>query len=474
MVMVTNAQDYQTITSNRIAYFENQNHHVNCIRIDSVKQTSDSILYSFAVIQPYSDGCFSPYIASWIGKSVTIKNNGLNQFVNKENDTITINTLAGLNDSWTAYRVSGSLFIEASVIKYDTMTFLGICDSVKTIGFQSYDADTNLLDIDVNEMQLIISKNYGFVKMLNFYLFPDYEVNYTGDQLKEYTLVGLSNPQTGIQNLTWFNVYDFQVGDELHILQESDYWYDTYNGYSIVNKAIYKYLERNNYADSITYCYSRKQSISSTTYDSSSFVFFDDTLTSVILPDSLFDLLPGEPVVDDYRVYSYTMSNESVLSKIRLSATESYVLSEDSCWQFILADGCLSDYQYLKGLGGPYYSCSDGFGMGGYAKKLVYYKKGDTTWGNPLTVNGISDTEVQHPITIYPNPANRNINIIVEDNSCCDYTVYFYDIKGRLIKTKHFDTDRSTIDIGDLSKGVYLLKIADQNEVIKMHRLIVE
>ena len=165
-------------------------------------------------------------------------------------------------------------------------------------------------------MNLQISKNYGFIKTFNFYLFPDITVDYPPDQFEELDLAGLSNPKTGVQNLTWFDVNDFRPGDELHILDESSTWFGNVSGYTTTNKAVYKYLDRTDYEDSIVYHYSRRQSIYTLWSDSSSFKFYNDTLKEVIKPDTLFDKLPGAAIVSDFEMYSYYMANGALLSKI--------------------------------------------------------------------------------------------------------------------------------------------------------------
>jgi hypothetical protein len=45
------AQDYQTLKSDRIAFFSNVYGGVNCIRIDSVEFNTDSVFYPFSNIQ---------------------------------------------------------------------------------------------------------------------------------------------------------------------------------------------------------------------------------------------------------------------------------------------------------------------------------------------------------------------------------------------------------------------------------------
>jgi hypothetical protein len=405
---------------------------------------------------------------------VTIKDNGLNEFINKMGDTISIKTNANLGDKWIAFALQDSLTIEATVLSHDTLTFIGVTDSVKTIGFQAYNNSMNQLDLEINDMQLQISKLYGFVKTFNFYLFPYFQVDYPTERFEEYNLIGLSNPKVGINNLTWFEVNDFQVGDELHVLHESSCWYGDGYGSATTNKAIYKYLERTDYSDSIVYRYSRRQSISTTWTDSSDFKYYEDTLTQTIKPDSLFDMLPGEPIVTDFETYNYYMTNESPVSKTNPKSYETFEFSGDTCWQMIIADGCLPDNKYVKGLGGPYYSCTNAFCLGGAERKLVYYKKSGVSWGSPLIVTGISDNTLANNITIYPNPDKNFFNVTFSNCIYQDSYISIYDIQGKLQKTKSLESKNSLINISDLNSGIYIIKIADSDKILKMDRLIIE
>jgi hypothetical protein len=101
-------QNYQTVYSDRIAYFEDETGNVKCIRIDSVAGNIDSVLYPFHNIQQLDYDCFTPYGDSWIGEKIIIDTNGFNYFFNRDHDTIKIKTNALMNESWTAYHIPGS------------------------------------------------------------------------------------------------------------------------------------------------------------------------------------------------------------------------------------------------------------------------------------------------------------------------------------------------------------------------------
>ena len=309
-------QQYSTVYSGKISYFEDSLHNVKCVRIDSVQYETDSILYPYSTIRNRGYNCYTPAGPLWIGEKVIIKADGRNIFFNEENDTVLIKTGAVLNESWVAYHFPASGTVVATVVAWDNMTFLGLTDSVKTIAFQAYGTDMAPVDNLVNGMVLEISKNYGFVKAMDFYSFPDiYDDNYIwGHENKQYDLIGLSDPAVGVQNLTKLAIYDFQEGDELHIMSTSvDYFYDPHQ---LTDKVIYQYLSRADHQDSVIYTCARRQSISYQSPDTSYYRFYDDTLTMIYVADSCFDrVFPEEPIYFDGIANYSLMTNGTFLNK---------------------------------------------------------------------------------------------------------------------------------------------------------------
>ena len=456
------AQNYQSVNSSRIAFFKNQSGNVNCIRVDSVKFQVDSILYLFSNIQQLDYDCYTPYGDSWIGKEIIVGNKDYDYFFNRTHDTIKIKKNARLNENWVAYERLYSVKIIAEVINYDTLHFLGQIDSVKTIRFQVYDASMSPVSHDLNNKSIILSKNYGLIKTLNFYLFPDYQNGYLSDQqLVEYDLIGMTNPEMGIQNLEWFDVHDFQVGDELHTYYEQSDYLDEEYGYTNTIKTIDKYLERTNYDDSIVYFIERKQSRHFSKDDSNS--FFYDTIKSVIIQNSIFNKLPGDPIISEFAAYSYYMTIENNISKTEppLPIWPSY---NDSCWTDCCADGCFPEYKYIKGLGGPYYKCSNAFSFGGMENKLVYYKKGQIIWGTPLIITGISEISIESEIELYPNPAKEIIWIkTVTANLPC--SIELLNLNGQVLMGQELNSELTSLDIKKYTPGIYLFKIINKEKV---------
>jgi hypothetical protein len=458
------AQNYQSVNSNRITFFKNQSGNVNCIKVDSVKIQVDSVYYLFSNIQQLDYDCFTPYGDSWIGKEIIVGNKDYDYLFNRTHDTIKIKKSARLNENWVAYELLNSMKIIAEVIKYDTLSFLGLTDSVKTIGFQVYDASMSPISHDLNNMSIILSKNYGLIKTLNFYLFPEYTNGYLTDhQLMEYDLIGMTNPKFGIQNLEWFDVHDFQVGDEVHLLfKSSDI--DEYHSFTETRKTIERYLKRTDFKDSILYIIERKQSKHVALNDSSSFQFVYDTINLVIKQNVFFNKLPGEPIFSS-DVYSYFMTVNNFISKTEPSfAAKLRGQYNDTCWSNCCADGCYPAYEYVKGLGGPFYECSNAFSMGGMENKLVYYKKGQIIWGTPLIITGNSEVINENEIELYPNPAKEIIWIkIVTAN--LPSSIELMNNNGKVLMIKEINSELTCINLKKYTAGIYLFRIINKEKI---------
>lgn len=460
-----NGQHWQTVRSGRIAYFDNDQGWVKCIRIDSVKFDTDSVLYPMPNIQQVDYSCFIPKGNSWIGKKVIIQGKGINLFFNNEKDTIRINTLAGVNHHWTVFEMKDSIKVIAEVLSAGIQTILGEADSVKTIGFQVYEKNILATHHPLSGKTLVLSKNCGFVKTMNFKEFPeDRDFTYEED-LRDLNLIGLTNPDLGLQNLTWLGVYDFQKGDELHILKESCNWSDI-PGYSYTRKTRLKYLERKESKDTVFYKVEKEESILRRIerWDSTSYSYTLDTITEFYLPDTLFDKLPGEPIYLDNMVYANTISKEDAFVKKYNSIPIIDIYPNDSCWYYMIFDGGGPGY-YIKGLGGYYYEWSDI--ISGGSNTLVYYKKGSKTWGTPFIFTNVESIEKANELNVYPNPASDFIIIKKRSEEAEKYIISLTDMQGREVFRKEISISNIyRLDISSQKPGAYLLKLQNQETLI--------
>lgn len=72
-----------------------------------------------------------------------------------------------------------------------------------------------------------------------------------------------------------------------------------------------------------------------------------------------------------------------------------------------------------------------------------------------------SDLLVNNNFKVYPNPISDNLHINYNQNTNDNWLLMLFDIRGRLI-FKHDFTNKTVINVQDISKGVYVLKISDQ------------
>jgi len=464
------AQHYQTVYPDRIAYFDNQYGNVKCIRIDSVFGGIDSVLFPFSTIQQMSYDCFTPYGPSWIGEKVMV-NDSINLFFNLKNDTIQIKTNALLDESWIAYELADSIKIIATVTGFDTLTFLGLTDSVKTIGFQVYDKTITPVDHAVNELTIAISKYFGLVKTVNFVHFPAYVYRFQSESLEEFDLIGLSKPEVGIQNLTWFEVFDFQPGDEIHTTYYSHIMMCSGSEKSNSSRTIDKYISRFNYPDSIVYEIDREH-LYQETHPNDTIEYTHDTVRLVITPNPSFDQLPGEPVISD-GAYVYTMTNGDPVNKTSPTEFDKIWGTGNSCWTNCCYDGGVCWIFYYKGLGG-YRSCYDTYlCIGSSNSQFVYYKKEDKTWGTPLVISDIPDIGKNSEIEIYPNPAKDEIRFKISSTSL-PATFELIDLSGKTVMHAVINTENTSLKLDMDLIGIYLYRIINGKTTVQWGKLVVE
>lgn len=477
-------QNYQTVNSGRSAYFEAPfdplyENNVQTLIIDSQQVAQqDSVFRPGYIFHSISrDDCYSPELGSWVGPQVIIQDNGINLFFNVHKDTIRIDTRAALNDSWVAMHLPGSLTVEATVVSHDTMHFLGLIDSVKTIHFQAYDGKMDSISELVNYKEIQISKQYGFVKAVNFALFPGEVLRNSSERFTVYPLVGLSNPKVGVQNLTMLDVHDYAVGDEIHIFYSNRKRDQNGYGTNSTSKQIYRYLARQDYQDSVSYQVRLTQSVSTTTFDSDGehddYELLDDTIMVTYKSDSVFDTPPG--IVVPESGYHFSMPLWGHSQKVKPSPSRHLQnWSGDSCWTFQIVDGCLSSETFHKGVGGPYFSCTHAFYLGGIDRELLYYKKGNDTWGSPLDLTGMKEANVANSLHIFPNPASGLIRLQWDDLPASDLQLELVDLNGRTLVSKSVTEGKPEVDISALEPGLYIYKVRSEGDVIKTGKVVVE
>lgn len=119
-----------------------------------------------------------------------------------------------------------------------------------------------------------------------------------------------------------------------------------------------------------------------------------------------------------------------------------------------------------------YYFCR-GYVRDTEERKLIYYKKGETEWGEMLVITGVSDIKTKNKLLIFPNPADAYITISNPSNIKINKLMLF-DFSGRIFKTwEALELARGTLNIQHILPGLYLLK-AETEARVKTEKLVVQ
>ena len=381
-----------------------------------------------------------------------------------------IKTKAALNEEWLCF-TTPELGFKAKIIAAEIENVLGTPDSVKTISFQAIDSNGQNISHEVNNLNLKLSKNFGILKTINFYSFPELNLGFLLQWLSEFTLIGFDNPETGIQNLTWKAVNDHNIGDELHTSGTTAYAY-----YYKYTETIEKVLDKTISGDSIIYNWENKVKISIQTPDSNTFTATVDTITQYITSNPEFDILPGVAwqLSSWGDFYNANMMYQGEHGPVKTFGNETNAVEKgtelfmgDTCYTPVIVCGCAADYTYYSGLGGPYYYCN--MGIDQYIRELVYYKKDGIEWGTPIdfTVNSNLIPIEQKPelVTVFPNPASDLVNIVFKGNTG-EYRLQIVDNSGRKIAEYSLKGEDNSIDLSSFKKGIFLLRILSENLTI--------
>jgi len=91
---------------------------------------------------------------------------------------------------------------------------------------------------------------------------------------------------------------------------------------------------------------------------------------------------------------------------------------------------------------------------------------------NPGPVNGsVILSGSDNSIKIYPNPASGNINIISEK---APFQVSLYNILGAEVYSGLSNTKSFQMDVGQYTKGIYLIKVTDRNNDVSIQKIILK
>ena len=455
------AQDWQTLQSNSIKYYQNNYDLIYGVKFDSVKlDNNDSIFYPYKTLRNYSDTgpssgpCQFKRLGAWFGERIIIKPNGDNIIINRFGHEILIKTLANLGDTFTIYHYPNGDSIEATVTNIDVETHLGITDSIKTFKLFQNGGFT------FQNSEIKLGKKIGFTSILPFYKFPYQHRSYpmeanvllSYDPLK---LVGQDNPRLGITRPTYSDIFNYEIGDV--ILYEE-------NGYTQLN-----ILDKNNMLfDSTTYKLERKKQLT----DSSGVIHIEiDTLyISYNTSDEYYSQFMPDEFNQEYFDATFRVQGLTMYTKdcgyYQLSwkyYNQFYLYNPlNDCFYQSYYDHSVN-YQAVYSNGGDYYYTIiyNGFGSNTPpSSSLIYKSNQQYGCGSKWFLNTTSLNEINKP-KVFPNPTSDLLHIeSVEPIN----EIELYNLAGQLLFSIPYT---NKINLNDLSEGTYILLLKSVSNVYK-------
>lgn len=477
LINTLKAQDYFPFLRSNISYFEGQNRKVYTLKI----KDSSNNQYNFEPnlhINPNFDegGCDIKTNASWIGRKVIQVSDSSFQFINFAGKPTTLHTNSKVGQSWQAYSDGVTNFM-FNHVKDSTLQIFGRTDTIKII--------QTTLPAQSNTTQLVnvwLSKAHGLIKTVNFYTFPKtFQLGILTYQFPStLTLVSEANTNLPLQNITWSDIYNFDVGDEFHYL-DYDYTslYSRSNNRRTTNAdtciSIYIVYKKQITNDSFLYSFIRRRYCTFKNDSNQYASLVTDSFDAIYNRDTLLDRQPGIAYPNKYGNFDdvYTLD-------LKLNTTEKYTYlrdvffdESDTCAN-IAPDMYSTPRYYYKGCGGPYYETSfkDFLDEGSSAYQLVYYKKLNQTWGNPWPQNlSVTKHSLQQKFSVYPNPT-KNI-LTVNNPTTRKLNFKLVNMLGEVVFDTTLNQGENNLNIGSLKVGIYFYCIQQENQ-LETGKLVVE
>jgi hypothetical protein len=147
---------------------------------------------------------------------------------------------------------------------------------------------------------------------------------------------------------------------------------------------------------------------------------------------------------------------------------------------FVIPSGSVTlNRNYSEGLGQTEYFRDDQTDQEFY--RLVYFKKGTETWGNPVGTqcSPMLDIDEQSQaslveVHVVPNPFKNQARITVEGLKVSENVMFIlYNSVGREVYRMNIDAGDATLDRNSLPAGLYIYMVKGKN-ITKQGKLVIE
>lgn len=406
----------------------------------------------------------------WLGKEVIEYKNarGSMGFITRGDDTLLIKYAAKPGESWEVTKLTSGGYLRGIVtmVDYDSLMKGTLADSLKYIEFQAYDQLNLPATHAWNGQKIILSKNFGLFNFIHLAEFPQFETH----PLFNCSLSGYDSGtiEHGYKDLTFRDIFDYQPGMELHFREASG----NINSGSTVEKLEAWHINQvtwlnpdsvrleydlffKNYptsANPILYYYGTRGKIISSKHPDNQMVTKHPGQMNLTLLQ-----YPGKiEVAFNFPNFSTDSTGKQIGNPFLIRDSLNYEMG--------VANGSKGK-EYQKGLGMTrdyFYDC-DSWDF----RRLVYYKRGNVTWGDPHTL--VSREKPQSnpfDLSLYPNPATEQTHLVFNLPAPARTSVSIYSIEGKRLVQNNLgllSKGKQRVQLPlSLSPGLYFIQVESQ------------
>ncbi|MES2703332.1 MAG: T9SS type A sorting domain-containing protein [Bacteroidota bacterium] len=465
------AQNYECLQSGVQPYYINANGYLRAIRIDSVRTFADSVIY-YPFRTPRGEYAGHPLTldtngGSWVGKKVVKLNDGTFLFDNYWGDTVLLKTQANVGDSWVFYSDAGAVYYRAAVTAKDTMSVLAAVDSVKRITVSAYNSSGPLTTDPMNGLEIVLSKEHGFVQVCDLYMFPYHKPDSVYREGLDYymdraTRDHMSINESGgaapaIEDAT-FKMIDFIIPsqDQLHSWNETDMLESRITKSSPFGPTSTFYV-LNTVASKVL-----SGSITVYTLNGNSFSCTDH----LVFPG-------GCPALTGSGVYStnsttFPIVSPGFLPEFGVAMRYIFYYPDDTSFctnsplYRIIRNGIPHGISILKNIKnyklgiGAVYSYANDESYNGWEGEMIYTKLSGNSCGTYVATEITGTDQTKHRIEYRPNPVRDELTITSAEDI---EQVVITDVIGRVVHSGTPDAKSVRVNAADWTAGLYFVRV---------------
>lgn len=392
--------------------------------------------------------CFPESKPNWLGRKILANpQSGNYTFETNFQSLIPVNfnipegtTVILFEDTQSRFSLTG--------MPRSTENILGVNDSVSRVLVSHTDLNGNPVNSPLNEFIIKTGKESGLITFFRIDSFP---------QILEPVIVIADQPTlSGFTQITNEDLYDYQAGDQLQYTEKSEL-VSCHTEVLFDRFVNLTFLERTDTQDSIIYTALRE------TFQRDSLESFFDTARLAYGRQTVIAQMPYDYNSHTELFRAKKLSMETYCDVPMWTHTQTllnYVYCDESnCWGIPYSKATLTIEveTNVMGVGRYYYTSATTVELDTYVYtyQVNYFKKGNQECGNEQIVATSNIQKPARKLIITPNPATDYIEV---SGAYINSEIKIINLNGQVVKSTPGSTGLNRIYVGDLKKGVYVVK----------------